>query len=119
MTVAFEEPSPKTVCVAVFHKSQALQSIAAVRNPEIVRIVGIVRIAPVPAGFNSPVIPVRAALSALFATIFIVSESSFPAWLRKRCKFHAAYAARSFTSADVADLAQCAQQKYRPLTSVP
>src|SRR5258708_688302 len=113
MTAAFEGPSPKTVCVAVFHKSQAVQSIAAVRNPEIVRI------APVPAGFDSPVIPFPAAFSALFATIFIVSESSFPAWLRQRCKFHAAYAARSFTSADVADLAQCAQQKYRPLTSVP
>jgi hypothetical protein len=29
------------------------------------------------------------------------------------------YAARSLTSVDVADLAQCAQQKKRPLTSVP
>src|SRR5438128_4675865 len=32
---------------------------------------------------------------------------------------HVTYAARSFTSADVADLAQCAQQKKRPLTSTP
>jgi len=36
MICGFKGPSPKTVCAAVFHKSQALQSLAALRSPAIV-----------------------------------------------------------------------------------
>ena len=37
MIRAFDGPSPKTVCVAVFHKSHALQTLAALRRLGIVR----------------------------------------------------------------------------------
>jgi len=37
----FKGPSPKTVCAAVFHKSQALQSLAALRSPAIVLAAGL------------------------------------------------------------------------------
>jgi hypothetical protein len=41
MICGFKGPSPKTVCAAVFHKSQALQSLAALRSPAIVLEAGL------------------------------------------------------------------------------
>src|SRR5262245_26926970 len=40
MTRAFDPPSPKTVCVPRFHRSQARQSVAAARNFGIVGLDG-------------------------------------------------------------------------------
>ena len=75
---------------------------------------------PVPPSAPSP--PVAPASNALRATWAI--SGPFLVCRPKRLHnaamgLHVSYAARSFTSADVADLAQCAQQKKRPLTSTP
>jgi hypothetical protein len=49
MICGFKGPSPKTICVALFHKSQALQSLAALRSPSIVLKAGLT-----PAGVAEP-----------------------------------------------------------------
>src|SRR5580765_5199886 len=66
MISGFVGPSPKTVCVAFFHRSQALQSLAAERSPESVRIEDVSAARPV-----SVPVRIRDRMPAFLETSFI------------------------------------------------